>query len=139
MPANVLSQLRTISVIEDNLKKAFSCFIFLYLCSFTPNLCFQSSFIFPSCLAVRLGEHEPRHNKVFSSPAVQTLQTGIQEHGDPALAPQGAAPVGEEVCFGSDTAWSRAGNGPTQEEKSVSCDQNLKKGLIYRSQMDDRR
>lgn len=116
MPANVLSQLRTISVITANLKKAFSHFIFLYLCSFAPNLCFQYSFIFPSRLAVRLGEHEPRHNKVFSSPAVETLQTGIQGHGDPALAPQIAAPAGREVCFGSDTAWSRAGNGPTQEK-----------------------
>lgn len=116
MPANALSQLRTISVITDNLKKAFSGFIFLYLCSFAPNLCFQYSFIFPSRLAVRLGEHEPRHNKVFSSPAVEPLQTGIQGHGDPALAPQSAAPAGREVCFGSDTAWSRAGNGPTQEK-----------------------
>lgn len=40
MPVKVLSQLSTISVIKHNLKKVFSCFIFSYLCSFAPNLCF---------------------------------------------------------------------------------------------------
>lgn len=40
VPVKALSQLSTISVMKHNLKNVFSCFIFFYLCSFTPNLCF---------------------------------------------------------------------------------------------------
>lgn len=40
VPAKVLSQLSTISVIKHNLKKVFSYFLYFYLCSFTPNLWF---------------------------------------------------------------------------------------------------
>lgn len=51
----------------------------------------MSSFICLSCLVVRLGERELRHDKVFSSPGLATLQTGIEGHDHPALPPQASS------------------------------------------------
>lgn len=89
--ANVLNQLRIISIIKDNLQKTFFCCIFFCPSSFIPNLCFSlmHSFIFHSLSHSVAGEHK-RHNKVFFL-GVMILPTGLRGYSDPALPLQTTA------------------------------------------------